>query len=160
MQITDQCVVLFHYMLTDDEGNVIDASHTRGALGYLHGSGQIVPGLEKAMEGRSAGDQFKVALPPEEGYGKRDESLVQTVPAEAFKGIDEIKPGMQFTGQGAQGPLEVTVTKVADGMVTVDANHLLAGKSLHFDIKIEEVRAATEEELQHGHVHGEGGHQH
>ena len=112
------------------------------------------------MEGKKVGDAFKVDVAPEDGYGLHHEGLVQDVPREAFQGVDEIEPGMSFQAQTPQGVHSVTVTKVTPEMVTVDGNHPLAGQTLHFDVEITEVRAASEEELQHGHVHGAGGHHH
>jgi len=160
MQIADHTVVSFHYTLTDDQGTVIDSSAGREPLTYLHGVGQIVPGLEKEMAGRAVGDQFKVDVAPEEGYGVRHAELEQQVPREAFQGVEDIQPGMQFQGRGPQGVINVTVTKVEDGVVHIDGNHPLAGQTLHFDVQVTEVREATAEEQQHGHVHGPGGHHH
>ncbi|AND68759.1 peptidyl-prolyl cis-trans isomerase [Dyella thiooxydans] len=160
MQIADQTVVSFHYTLTDDQGTVIDSSAGREPLTYLHGVGQIVPGLEKEMAGRTVGDQFKVDVAPEEGYGVRHAELEQQVPREAFQGVEDIQPGMQFQGRGPQGVINVTVTRIEDGVVHIDGNHPLAGQTLHFDVQVTEVREATAEEQQHGHVHGPGGHHH
>ena len=160
MQIADHSVVSFHYTLTDDQGTVIDSSAGREPLTYLHGAGQIVPGLEKEMAGRAAGDQFKVDVAPEEGYGARHAELEQQVPREAFQGVEDIQPGMQFQGRGPQGVINVTVTKVDGDKVHIDGNHPLAGKPLHFAIEVTGVREASEEELSHGHVHGAGGHHH
>ena len=160
MQIANNSVVSFHYTLTDDNGQVLDSSQGREPLVYLQGVGQIVPGLEKAMEGRQVGDQFKVDVVPEEGYGVHHAELVQEVPREAFQGVEDIQPGMQFKGRGPQGVINVTVTKVENDKVHIDGNHPLAGQTLHFDVEVTEVRPASEEELAHGHVHGEGGHHH
>jgi FKBP-type peptidyl-prolyl cis-trans isomerase SlyD len=160
MQIAARTVAAFHYTLTDDQGQVIDSSEGREPLTYLHGTGQIVPGLEKAMVGRQAGDQFKVDVSPEEGYGVRHADLTQEVPKDAFQGVEDLQPGMQFQGRGPQGAINVTVTKVEGDTVTVDGNHPLAGQTLHFAIEVTQVREASEEELSHGHVHGEGGHHH
>jgi FKBP-type peptidyl-prolyl cis-trans isomerase SlyD len=160
MQIAQNSVAAFHYTLTDDEGQVIDSSEGREPLTYLHGSGQIVPGLEKQMEGRAVGDKFTADVIPEEGYGVRHAELMQEVPREAFQGVEDIQPGMQFQGRGPQGEINVTVTKVEDDKVFIDGNHPLAGKTLHFAIEVTDLRAATEEELAHGHVHGAGGHHH
>lgn len=160
MQIADRNVASFHYTLTNDGGDVLDSSREREPLAYLHGAGNIVPGLEKAMAGRKEGDTFKVDVEPQEGYGPRHEELMQTVPMSAFQGVPEVKPGMQFQGNGPQGATLVTVTAVDGDEVRVDANHPLAGQTLHFDIEVTEVREATEDELTHGHVHGAGGHQH
>jgi FKBP-type peptidyl-prolyl cis-trans isomerase SlyD len=160
MQIAQNSVVSFHYTLTDDQGQVLDSSQGREPLVYLQGVGQIVPGLEKAMEGRQVGDQFKVDVAPEEGYGVHHAELMQEVPREAFQGVQDIQPGMQFQGRGPQGVINVTVTKVEDDKVHIDGNHPLAGQTLHFDVEVTDVRQATDEELSHGHVHGEGGHHH
>lgn len=160
MQIAERCVASFHYTLTNAEGEVIDSSSGRGPLTYLHGAGNIVPGLEKAMAGKAVGDRFEVVVDAEEGYGPRHAGLVQVVPRVAFQGVDAIEPGMQFHAQGPQGPMAVVVTRVDTDEVTVDGNHPLAGVALHFAIEITEVRDATVEEVVHGHVHGEGGHVH
>ena len=160
MQIADHCVVSFHYTLTDDAGAVIDSSSGREPLAYLHGAGNIVPGLEEALGGRAAGDRFQVAVAPEQGYGVHHAGLVQQVPAAAFAGVDKVEVGMEFHAQGPQGPIAVMVTAVDGETVTIDGNHPLAGKTLHFDIEITSVRASTEEERQHGHVHGPGGVEH
>jgi FKBP-type peptidyl-prolyl cis-trans isomerase SlyD len=160
MQIAPNTVVSFNYTLTDDQGQVIDSSDGREPLTYIQGSGQIVPGLEKAMEGRAPGDQFKVDVAAEEGYGVRHDELVQQVPREAFQGVDDIQPGMQFQGRGPQGVINVTVAKIEDGLVHIDGNHPLAGQTLHFAVEVVDVREASAEELEHGHVHGPGGHDH
>ena len=160
MQIAPNSVAAFHYTLTDDQNQVIDSSAGRAPLTYLHGSGQIVPGLEKQMDGRSVGDKFVAEVAPEEGYGVHQPELMQEVPRDAFQGVEDIQPGMQFQGRGPQGEINVTVTKVEDDKVFIDGNHPLAGKTLHFAIEITEVREASAEELEHGHVHGAGGHHH
>ncbi len=160
MQIADHAVVSFHYTLTDDHGQVIDSSEGREPLTYLQGSGQIVPGLESAMAGHQAGDKFNVDVKPEEGYGVHHPELVQQVPRAAFQGVADIQPGMQFQGNGPQGVINVTVTKLEGDQVHIDGNHPLAGQTLHFAIEITEVREASAEELAHGHVHGPGGHDH
>jgi FKBP-type peptidyl-prolyl cis-trans isomerase SlyD len=160
MQIADNTVVSFHYTLTNDAGEVLDSSRGREPLTYLQGAGNIVPGLEDAMQGRSRGDSFKVDVAPEDGYGIHHEQLVQDVPRGAFQGVDEIEPGMSFQAQTPQGVHSVTVTRVTDELVTVDGNHPLAGQTLHFDVEVTEVREASAEEIAHGHVHGEGGHHH
>lgn len=161
MLIGSEKVVLIHYTLTDDSGQVLDSSSGREPLAYLHGKGNIIPGLEKALEGKQAGDKVNVAVEPAEGYGERDERLVQDVPREAFENVEEVNPGMQFQAQNEQGQARiVTVTKVADDLITIDANHPLAGANLNFDVEVTEVREPTAEELEHGHVHGPGGHNH
>ena len=160
MLIAEKSVVSIHYTLTNDKGEVLDSSSGGSPLAYLQGAGNIIAGLEKALEGKQAGDRLQVRVSPAEGYGERDERLLQDVPRRAFQGIRDIKAGMSFTAQGPQGPTRVTVTRVVGDMVTVDGNHPLAGETLNFDVEIAEVREASEEELEHGHVHGEGGHHH
>lgn len=160
MQIADNTVASFHYTLTNDAGEVLDSSSERGPLSYLHGVGNIVPGLESAMAGRRAGDKFNVDVAAAEGYGERHEGLVQEVPRAAFQGVDQIEPGMSFRAQTPQGAHSVVVTRVTEEMVTVDGNHPLAGQTLHFAVEVTEVREASAEELAHGHVHGPGGHEH
>lgn len=157
MQIADRTVASFHYTLTNDGGEVLDSSQGRQPLAYLHGAGNIVPGLEKALEGRQVGDSFDVDVVPEEGYGPRHDALVQTLPKSAFQGVPEPQPGMQFQGNSQQGPITVVVTSVDGDQVTVDGNHPLAGQTLHFAIEVAEVREASEDELNHGHVHGADG---
>lgn len=160
MEIADQRVVVMHYTLTNSQGEVLDSSQGNEPLTYLHGAGNIIPGLEKALVGKQAGDKLTVQVQPAEGYGERRAELVQQVPKRAFQGVNDIKPGMSFQAQGQHGPMRVMVTHVVGDMVTVDGNHPLAGEVLNFDVEVAEVRAATAEEMQHGHVHGPGGHHH
>lgn len=160
MQIAERCVAAFHYTLTNAQGEIIDSSSGREPLTYLHGAGNIVPGLEREMAGKRAGDTFNVIVIPEEGYGLHQAELIQRVPRGAFQGVDEIEPGMQFHASGPQGPMTVTVAAVEGDTVTIDGNHPLAGQTLHFAIEVTDVRAASEEELTHGHAHGPGGHHH
>ena len=156
MQIAQNSVVAFHYTLTNDSGEVLDSSEGREPLTYLHGAGNIIPGLEKEMEGRAPGEKLQAQVTPEEGYGEVQSQLVQEVPRDAFQGVENVEPGMQFQAQTEGGPLMVTVTQVEGDTVTVDGNHPLAGQQLNFDVEIAEVREASEEEVEHGHVHGEG----
>lgn len=160
MTITQDSVVTIHYTLKDDTGAVIDSSAGGEPLAYIHGHGNIVPGLERELTGRNAGDKVSVRVPPADGYGEYDKELVQSVPRRALRGIKEVQPGMHLHAQTEQGPRTVTVTRVAGDMVTLDGNHPLAGKNLNFDVEVAEVRDATSEELAHGHVHGPGGHHH
>jgi FKBP-type peptidyl-prolyl cis-trans isomerase SlyD len=160
MKIAHEKVVSIHYTLKNQEGTVLDSSSGSDPLAYLHGFGNIIPGLENALEGKEKGEKLAVTVEPEQGYGARDEQLVQAVPRSAFKGVDDLAPGMQFQAQGPQGARLVVVTQVAQDVVTVDANHPLAGQTLHFDVEVSEVRDATAEELEHGHVHGPHGHHH
>jgi FKBP-type peptidyl-prolyl cis-trans isomerase SlyD len=160
MQIGARCVAYIHYTLTNTAGEVLDSSSGGEPLAYLHGAGNIIPGLEQALEGKSSGDKLTVNVPAKDAYGERNEGLVQQVPRRAFQGVADIQPGMQFHADSSHGPMRVQVTAVSGDMVTVDGNHLLAGQDLTFEVEITQVRDATLEELQHGHVHGPGGHSH
>ena len=157
MQIASDKVVAIHYTLKNDAGDVLDTSEGREPLAYLHGANNIIPGLEKALEGKAAGDKVDVSVEPAEAYGERQEQLVQEVPREAFQGVDDIQPGMQFNAQGPQGPVLVTVVEAGEETVKIDGNHPLAGQKLHFDVEVADVRDATDDEKTHGHAHGEGG---
>ncbi|GAA4652214.1 peptidylprolyl isomerase [Kistimonas scapharcae] len=156
MTISDQKAVLIHYTLKNDQGEVLDSSAGHPPLAYLHGAGNIIEGLENALVGKQAGDKLQVTVEPAEAYGEYDENLVQEVPMESFAGIETIEPGMQFHAEGPFGPQIVTVTAVTEESVVVDANAPLAGETLHFDVEVVEVRDATKDELEHGHIHGEG----
>jgi FKBP-type peptidyl-prolyl cis-trans isomerase SlyD len=160
MLIAPEKVVLIHYTLKNDAGETLDSSSGGEPLAYLHGQGNLIPGLEKALEGKQAGDKLSVSVGPGDGYGQRDDKLVQQVPRRQFGGAN-VQPGMQFHAQTSQGQTRVvTVTNIVGDMVTVDGNHPLAGENLHFDVEVTEVRDASAEELEHGHVHGPGGHHH
>ncbi|MDF1526125.1 MAG: peptidylprolyl isomerase [bacterium] len=157
MQIGTNSVVSIHYTLRDETGEVLDASEGREPLDYMHGSGQIIPGLENALEGKSKGEELAVVIEPENGYGTRDESLVHEVPKSEFEASDEIEVGMQFRVGDEGGTLIMVVAGVGDEAVTLDGNHPLAGVTLSFDVSIEDVREATEEEIKASqHVHGSG----
>ena len=160
MQIANNAVVAIHYTLKNDAGETLDSSAGGEPLVYLHGNGNIIPGLERALAGKGAGDKLNVRVEPTDGYGLRDDDLVQEVPRSAFRGMDAIEVGMRFQAQGEHGAQTVVVTNVVGDAVTVDANHPLAGEALNFDVEVADVRAATSEELEHGHVHGPGGHHH
>lgn len=154
MKIDKNKVVAFDYKLTNDEGQVLDSSEDKDPLQYLHGADAIIPGLEEAMEGRESGDEFEVSIEPENAYGQPQEQLVQKVPHEAFQGVDKVEAGMQFQVKDEEGNTRVVrVVEVAEDGVTIDGNHPLAGETLHFQIEIDEVREATEEEVEHGHNH-------
>lgn len=159
--INNNQVVQFHYTLKDDEGNIIDQSPEGQPFAYLHGYQNIIPGLEAQLVGKAVGDKFTASVEPADAYGEFDDAAVQEVPRENFQGVDNIQAGMQFQSQTEDGHVMlVTVKDVQDDMVIVDANHPLAGKKLHFDVEIADIREATPEELQHGHAHGAGGHHH
>lgn len=157
MNISKDSAVSFHFTLKVD-GKTIESSLGSQPLVYLHGHRGIVPGLEEALQGRAKGDTFNVTLSPDKAYGHRDENLVQKVPRNQFP--DDLKAGMQFQVDTPQGPMIITATQVSDVEVTIDANPEMAGQTLNFDIEVVDVRAATAEELAHGHVHGPGGHHH
>ena len=160
MQISKNKVVSIDYTLTDDQGQVIDSSKGQEPLAYIHGAGNIIPGLEDALEGKQQGDALNVTVAPENGYGMRNEELLQVIPRDRFVGVEDLAVGMQFQAEGQHGPQVVTITSIVEDDVTIDANHPLAGVTLNFDVEIVGVREANGEELEHGHVHGEGGHQH
>ena len=160
MQIEKNRVVFLHYTLKGDDGTVIDSSSGRQPMSYLHGKNTIIPGLEQALAGRNAGDKVEVAIAPDQGYGRRDDRLVQILPRSKFEGVGDLKPGMQVRASGSQGARLVTIVRVDRDFITVDANHPLAGRTLHFAVEITEVRKATHEEVSHGHVHAPGAHQH
>lgn len=160
MEIGNNKVALIDYTLKNNDGEVIDQS-SGGEFAYLHGAQNIIPGLETALAGKKAGDEVSVTIEPADAYGERQLEAIQRVPRNAFPEDIEIKNGMQFQAQGPEGQhVMVTVTNVEADHVTVDGNHPLAGTTLNFDVKVIEVRDATEEELEHGHVHGPGGHHH
>lgn len=160
MHIEKNRVVSLNYTLRDDQGTVIDSSSGRAPLSYLHGKSNIIPGLERALAGKAAGDRLDVTVAPEQGYGARDERLVQIVARAKFGDVANLAPGMQVRVSGPKGARLVTVTRVDRDFVTVDGNHPLAGRTLHFSVEVAEVRKATHEEISHGHVHGPGGHHH
>jgi FKBP-type peptidyl-prolyl cis-trans isomerase SlyD len=160
MQVEEKKVVSIHYKLTDDDGKVLDSSENDQPLVFIYGIGMLIPGLEKALEGKVTGDKLKVSVNPEEAYGERDEGLTQMVPKSQFDEEETLQLGMQFQVETEQGVLVVTVIEVTDTEVKIDGNHPLAGMKLHFDVSVGEIREATDEEIDHGHVHGAGGHDH
>lgn len=153
-------VVTMHYELKDAQGEVLDSSKGQQPLVYLHGAGNIIVGLEEQLEGKTVGDNINAVISPEKGYGMPVDALVQTVPKEAFGEIEQVEVGMRLQAETEQGPVPVIVTEIGDTTVTVDGNHPLAGKELHFAVSIAEIREASAEEIEHGHVHGPGGHSH
>ncbi len=160
MQIAKHKVVSIDYTLTNDAGDVIDSSEGGAPLAYLHGENNIIPGLENALEGKAAGDSLKVTVTPEEGYGVRIDELIQVVPSHLFGGVEKLEAGMQFQAETDDGVQVVTIAAVNGDEVTVDGNHPLAGETLNFDVKVADVRDASAEEIEHGHVHGPNGHHH
>lgn len=159
MQVANDKVVSINYTLTDIDGKVLDSSKGN-PLVYLQGRNNIIPGLENALTGKAKGEELNVSIPPEEAYGEFREDMIQEIPKTAFGEITDIQPGMQFQMNSPNGPLVITVQEVKEENVVVDANHPLAGETLNFDVEIMDVREATKEELDHGHVHGPNGHHH
>lgn len=162
MKIAQNRVVQMHYKLTDEDGNTIDTSEGKEPLAYIQGIGNVIPGLEDALEGKAKGDKLQVTITPEDGYGQRLDEMVQTVAKEGFKSDEgeELVAGMQVQIETNNGPSIAMVTKIEGEDVILDLNHPLAGVTLNFDIEVVDVRASTEEEIEHGHVHGPGGHHH
>lgn len=143
-------VVSIHYTLTDDSGKQIDSSRGTVPLEYVHGAGYILPKLEEHIEGKEPGESFSACISAKDGYGEYDDGLVVRVPRQDFETDLPLEPGMRFQAQTNAGPAVVTITRIEDDIVTVDANHELAGKNLHFDVEIVSVREATEQELSSG----------
>jgi len=160
MTIKSGTVVTMHYTLKNKAGDIIDSSEGKSPLTYLQGSQNIVIGLEKALEGMNAGDAVKAVVSPEEGYGVKRDDLLQTVPITQFDAPERVIPGAEFQVDTNQGVQSILIKEVNGTDVVVDFNHPLAGETLFFDIDIVEIRESTEEEKDHGHVHGVGGHQH
>ncbi|GAB4253823.1 MAG: peptidylprolyl isomerase [Methylomicrobium sp.] len=157
MQVADNMAVSIHYTLTNASGEQLDSSIGGDALVYLHGHGNIIPGLEKALNGKAVGDKFQVSIEPEDAYGEYYQEMVQVIPRKMFEGVDQVEVGMQFHADVSSGPGIVTVIKVEGDEVTIDGNHPLAGERLNFDVEVASVRAATADEIAHGHIHGDGG---
>ena len=160
MKISKNSVVSIQYTLTDDQNDVLDRSSAQDPLVYLHGTGSLIPGLEKTLEGCIAGDKLKVSVKPEDGYGIRDDKMLQNVQKSEFPQGEELQVGMSFQVNGENGPMVLTVVEIRGEEVIVDSNHPLAGVNLHFDVEVMSVREATENELSHGHAHGPNDHHH
>lgn len=158
-KITQDKAVTIHYTVRHKSGDVLDQSSEERPLAFIFGRGMLIPGLESALEGKQAGEQVKTLVAAEQAYGERHDGLMQTIPKELF-GDQEVEVGMQFRASTDQGDQSVMIVEVTDEEVTVDGNHPLAGQDLDFEVEVVEVRDATAEELEHGHVHGPGGHEH
>ena len=156
MQVTEKKAVTIKYTLRDEEGAVLDSTEGRDPLTYLHGAGNLVPGVEEALEGKSAGEEVKVTVSPEKGYGVREEDNVRNVPIRKLP-TGKLVPGATVQLNTNHGPVVAVIKAVKGDYATLDLNHPLAGKTLRFELEVVEVRDATEEELAHGHVHGPGG---
>jgi FKBP-type peptidyl-prolyl cis-trans isomerase SlyD len=156
MQITDKLAVSIHYILTNGAGEELDNSRKEEPMVYLHGSGQIIPGLENALAGKKVSDKFTVTIDPVDAYGEKRDDMLQVVPMDMFVDAGKVEVGMQFHADASHGVSAVTVTKVENDEVTIDGNHPLAGETLTFDVEVMDIRPATEDELSHQHIHGEG----
>ena len=156
MKNTENPVVSIHYTLTNKAGEKLDSSIDAEPLSYLHGAGNIIPGLENALSDSSVGDKLTVTIEAADAYGERNEEQIQTVSKEMFQGIDNIEVGMQFQADSSSGPAIVTIKKVDGDDVTIDGNHPLAGEQLTFEVEVMDIRPATETEMEHGHIHGAG----
>lgn len=148
MKIENNKMVKIHYTLKDSDGNEIDSSVGKEALEYLHGVGMLIPGMERALEGKEKGDKFSATIEAKDGYGEYNEAYIAEVPRDRFDTTAEIEVGQKFQAETPTGPMLVTVTKVTDSTITIDGNHELAGKSLYFDVEVVDVRDATPEEIQ------------
>jgi len=160
-QVSEKQVAVMHYVLSGDDGTVIESTRGQGPVAVLVGAGQLVPGLDRALVGRSVGERFEVEVPPADGYGERKSAGPHAVPRKEFARDARLSEGMPLRLRGGDGePTIVWITKVQGSQVWIDLDHPLAGKTLRFDVEIVSVRPATPEELAHGHVHGPEGHGH
>ena len=160
MKIEKNKVVTINYTIRNDDGSVVDSTSDGSPFLYLQGHQNIIPGLENQLEGKAKGDSFKVSIPPKHGYGEKNPNLIQEIPKGQFPEPSELQVGMQFQADTPDGPMILTILEINESSVKVDGNHPLAGQALHFEVEVMELREATDEEIQHGHVHGEGGVQH
>lgn len=158
MKIAKDSVVSLAYQVRTKDGVLVDETTVVAPLNYLHGAGNLIKGLEDALEGRQKGDKFDVEINSDNAYGDYNDNLVQTVPRDIFVGVDTLEVGMRFLADTDHGPVPVEITAIDGDKVTIDGNHMLAGQDLKFNVEVVDVRVATEEELAHGHVHGEHGH--
>ncbi|XOV84137.1 MAG: peptidylprolyl isomerase [bacterium] len=156
MNIEKDSVVMLRYCLRNDAGEVLDDAMEGEPVALLHGHGNVMPGLERALLGRVAGDEFEVVVEPVDGYGLRKEDQIQRLSKKYFPDARRLKPGMQTVVQTREGQRTVTVHKVGGKVIDVDLNHPLAGQRLHFQLNIVDVRRATQAELAHGHAHADG----
>lgn len=156
MQISKKMAVTINYNLSNDSGEQLDSSHGDEPLVYLHGFGQIIPGLENALLGKEVGDKFSVTIDAADAYGERREDMIQVVPMSMFEGAGKVEVGMQFHADASHGVNVVTVTEINGEQATIDGNHPLSGENLSFDVEIVDIRPATEDELSHKHIHGAG----
>lgn len=160
MKIAKDSVVSLAYQVRTKDGVLVDEATAVAPLEYLHGAGNLIKGLEDALEGRQAGDKFDVEVASNNAYGDYNDNLVQQVPRDVFVGVDDLEVGMRFLADTEHGPVPVEITAIDGDKVTVDGNHMLAGQDLKFNVEVINVREATDQELAHGHVHGAHGHDH
>lgn len=150
-------VVSIHYTLKNDAGDIMDSSDGGEPLAYLHGENNLIPGLERELQGKATGARFSATIAPGDAYGEVNQDLIQTISKRMFQGVDDIEVGMTFVAQSEHGQRrQVRVVEVEGDDVTIDANHPMAGQTLHFDVEVVEVRPATQQEIDHGHVHAHG----
>jgi len=157
MKIAKNNVVVMHYAVSDSEGTLIDSSYEDKPMAIIQGVGYLIPGLDDALIDHQAGDKFEVAVACDQAYGERHDDYVQTVPREVLAGVEDLALGTQLRATTDDGEQTVIVIDVQDDVITVDGNHPLSGLDLSFDVEVIEVREATAEELEHGHVHSECG---
>ena len=160
MKISKDLVAMIDYTLTNDDGEVLDSSEDGDPLAYVHGNGNLVPGLENALTGKEPGDSVNTVISPEDGYGIFSDELIFTVEKEQFDDPKELEVGMIFQAEVSGETKLCTIEEMSGETVKVNANHPLAGVTLHFEVTVRDVREASSEELEHGHVHGDGGHHH
>lgn len=157
LMIGKNSVVSLHYTLKNDDGDVMDSSEGKAPLQYLHGNNNLIQGLEDELSGKTSGAKFDATIPAENAYGERREDFIQVINKEMFQGVENIEPGMTFVAQGEGGAQrQVRVTEVEGDDVTIDANHPMAGMTLHFEVEVVDVREGTEQEIENGHVHQDG----
>lgn len=157
LMIGKNSVVSIHYTLKNEDGDVMDSSEGKPPLQYLHGNNNLIQGLEDELSGKTSGAKFDTTIPPENAYGERRDDFIQVINKDMFQGVESIEPGMTFVAQGEGGAQrQVRVTEVEGDDVTIDANHPMAGMTLHFEVEVVDVREGTEQEIEHGHVHQDG----
>ncbi len=157
LMIGQNSVVSMHYTLKNDDGEILDSSEGKTPLVYLHGANNLIPGLEAELAGKSTGAAFNASIPPAQAYGEFNEDFIQVISKSMFEGVESIEVGMSFVAQGEGGAQrQVRVTEVNGEDITIDANHPLAGQTLHFEVEVVDVREGTPQEIEHGHVHAGG----
>jgi FKBP-type peptidyl-prolyl cis-trans isomerase SlyD len=155
--IGQNSVVSMHYTLKNDDGDVMDSSEGKEPMVYLHGANNLIPGLEAELTGKASGASFNASIPPEQAYGEFNQDFIQVINKSMFQGVESVEVGMTFVAQGEGGAQrQVRVTEIEGDDITIDANHPLAGQTLHFDVEVVDVRDATPQEIEHGHVHADG----